>query len=100
MTKAQRILKLYDQAIGTMPERKIPKFVAAEIGTSDSYVRTVARQRLGTSKSEAERRYLASPLGMKTRREISRRHRERNREHYNAYQREWKRRRRAEARAS
>jgi hypothetical protein len=66
VTKAQRILELYEQAVGTMPERKIPKFIAAQVGTSDSYVRTVARQRLGRGHSEADLRYKLSPLGRKT----------------------------------
>jgi hypothetical protein len=62
VTKAKRILELYERAIGTMPETQLPKFIAAQIGTSDSYVRTVARQRLG-HRSEADRRYALSPLG-------------------------------------
>lgn len=56
MTKAQRILDLYIGAVGTMPEQELPRFVAAQIGTTDSYVRTVARQRLGRGASEADRR--------------------------------------------
>ena len=62
-TKAQQIMELYAQAVGTMPERQITKFVAGQLGTTDSYVRTVARQRLGRGQCEAERRYAASPLG-------------------------------------
>ena len=46
-----------------MPYHKLPKFIASEVGTSDAYVRTVARQRLGRGVSEADRRYLQSPLG-------------------------------------
>lgn len=80
MTKSQRILELYGQALGTMPKSKIPKAVAAQVGTTHGYVRTVARQRLGGSASEAEYRYLASPLGRKTRREIMRRYRQRRAE--------------------
>ena len=95
MTKAQHILELYGRALGTMPERELPAFVAAEVGTTTSYVRTVARQRRGSGKCDAERRYLASPLGKKTSREIQRRYRERNREAYNAYQREYMRKKRA-----
>jgi hypothetical protein len=67
VTKAQRILELYEQAIGTMPETQLPKFIAAQIGTSDAYVRTVARQRLGRGACEAERRYRLSDLGKATR---------------------------------
>ena len=68
MTKAEQILALYAECVGKMPERKIPKFVAAELNTTDAYVRTVARQRKGRGRSEAEQRYWASPLGRQTNR--------------------------------
>ncbi len=63
MSKAKLILELYAQLLGTMPENKLPMAVAERIGTTDSYVRTVARQRMGRGSSEAERRYLRSSLG-------------------------------------
>lgn len=60
MTKAQRILMLAE----TMPnDRKMTGKIAAIVGTTPSYVRTVVRQRKGRYASEAEFRYLKSPLG-------------------------------------
>ena len=56
MTKAEQILKLYD---GSRTTREI----AVLVGTTDSYVRTVARQRKDTGTSEHDRRYLQSSLG-------------------------------------
>lgn len=55
-TKSQKILRL--SARGDFTDREI----AEAVGTSQSYVRTVARQRRG-HKSEADRRYLESDLG-------------------------------------
>ena len=63
MTKAKQILALYERALGTMPEHKLTGYVAAKVGTTPSYVRTVARQRLGRGTSESEQRYMQSPLG-------------------------------------
>jgi hypothetical protein len=57
MTKAQQILELYGQALGTMPEQSLPKFIAAKVGTTHGYVRTVARQRKDRSRSAADDRY-------------------------------------------
>lgn len=67
MTKARLILDLYSQLSGTMPEHKLPAVIADRIGTTDSYVRTVARQRKGRGACEAEIRYQRSPLGRLTR---------------------------------
>lgn len=62
-TKAKQILKLYEKHAGAMAYRKLQVFIAAKVGTTEPYVRTVARQRRGRGQSEAERRYLESPLG-------------------------------------
>jgi hypothetical protein len=68
MSKKTIILELYAQMVGTMPEHNLPKAIAERVGTTDSYVRTVARQRMGRGSCEAERRYRLSPLGRLTRR--------------------------------
>lgn len=67
MSKAKLILGLYAQLQGTMPRHKLPTAIAQRIGTTDSYVRTVARQRKGRGECESERRYKDSPLGQLTR---------------------------------
>jgi len=63
MTKSAWIMALYD---GTRSIKEIAEIV----GCSDSYVRTVARQRKGTGQSEADIRYRSSSLylGGRTRR--------------------------------
>jgi transposase-like protein len=53
MTKAERIMKLYEQGGLTVQE------IAQRIGCLDSYVRVVARQRKGTGMSAADKRYRA-----------------------------------------
>ena len=63
MTKAQHILML---AATMADERGLPAKIAAVVGTTDSYVRTVMRQRKGHSKSDADIRYKESPLGKAT----------------------------------
>ena len=64
-TKSEKILELYAQGLST-------RAIAEIVGTSDSYVRVVARQRKGRSKSENDERYLESSLGQQTVRRISR----------------------------
>lgn len=92
VTKAQRILEL----MASMPdERGLPQKIAAIVGTTDSYVRTVARQRKGKYASEAEIRYLDSPLGRATRRSHNRAYYERHKEQRREYQRVYYRRRRS-----
>lgn len=56
MTKAQQILDLY--ALG-----KSTREIADEVGCLDAYVRVVARQRKGRSRSEIDLRYQNSPRG-------------------------------------
>jgi hypothetical protein len=63
MSTKIKILDLYARIQGAMPECGIPKFIAAQIGTSASYVRTVARQRKGRGSCESEIRWRRSPLG-------------------------------------
>ena len=64
-TKSEQILALYD-GVRSCQE------IAAMVGTTDSYVRTVARQRRGRSICEAEIRWKKSPLGKATIRRIQR----------------------------
>lgn len=59
MTKAQRILELYD-GVRTTNE------IAEIVGCLPAYVRVVARQRKSSGVSESDRRYLTSPLGRTT----------------------------------
>lgn len=84
MTKAAQILELYAQGLPTTA-------IAEIVGTSDSYVRVVARQRRGTV-SENDRRYQQSELGRltrqrrhKERKETDPEYRERRRAHSNAW---------------
>ena len=56
MTKAQRILELYDGKRST-------KEIAAIVGCRPEYVRVAARQRKGSGESEHDRRYRQSPQG-------------------------------------
>ena len=59
MTKAQRIMKLYN---GVRTTAEIAKIV----GCDAAYVRVVARQRRGCGQSEIDRRYASSALGQAT----------------------------------
>lgn len=86
MTKAQRILKLYN---GKRTTREIAEIV----GCNQAYVRVVARQRRGGSYSEIDLRYLQSPLGQKMRAETQARWRKANPEKIREMQRNYKRRR-------
>ena len=61
MTKAEQILKLYDG-------KRTTREIAVLVCTSDSYVRTVARQRKGAGTSQNDRRYLQSSLGVTVKR--------------------------------
>lgn len=63
MSKSQRILELYDG-------KRLPSEIAAIVGCRPEYVRVVARQRKGNSRSEADLRYWASAGGKKTKRRL------------------------------
>lgn len=63
VTKKERILEAYVEIVGAVPYRLLPKVVAAKVGTTASYVRTVARQRMGRGASEHDQRYNSSPMG-------------------------------------
>lgn len=64
MTKKQRILELY--AAGNKGDRHLTSKIAAEVGTSSSYVRVVARQRRQRGQSDIDLRYWSSPLAEST----------------------------------
>ena len=59
-TKSEKILELYAQGLST-------RAIAEIVGTSDSYVRVVARQRKGSKQSENDRRYCTSERGRRKR---------------------------------
>ena len=82
MTKAHQILVLYAAYEDLHPSWALPGLIAKEVGTTPSYVRTVARQRRGTSESEADFRYRTSPLGRATNRRCCREWRRRKRDEH------------------
>jgi hypothetical protein len=67
MTKAERILQLYD---GARTTRQIAEIIHGGPVTDKemAYVRVVLRQRFGTRRSDTDRRYHMSSLGRTTRR--------------------------------
>ena len=67
VTKAQRILDLYD---GKRTTTEIAKIV----GCLPEYVRVVARQREGGRSSKSDRKYRTSPKGMKKKKAYERKH--------------------------
>ena len=82
MTKAHQILVLYAAYEDLHPSWALPGLIAKEVGTTPSYVRTVARQRRGNSRSEADFRYRTSPLGRATNRRCCREWRRRKRDEH------------------
>jgi hypothetical protein len=88
MTKAEQILALYD---GSRSTREIADIV----GCDPAYVRVAARQRKGGSRSEIDKRYVASPLGKETKRKIDAAYYEANREYIKSYMRAYYQRRKA-----
>lgn len=67
MTKAARILDLYAKGLST-------REIGEVVGCRPEYVRVVARQRMGTSASEIDKRYLSSSLGRLVRSEFVRKY--------------------------
>ena len=82
-TKSEQILALYDGV-------RSCKEIAAMVGTTDSYVRTVARQRRGHM-SDADRRWGESALGRATMRRCRKDHYQRLRSDPVAWGRELER---------
>lgn len=90
VTKTGRILELYDG-------KRTTREIAHIVGTTDAYVRVVARQRKG-SMSATDRRWRASPKGEAALERYKPRRRERLRERY-ATDADWRERKKAASRA-
>jgi hypothetical protein len=93
MTKAQQILALYD---GKRSTREIAEIV----GCDPAYVRVAARQRHGGSRSEIDKRYVASPLGKETKRKVDAAYYRANREYVLSYMRSYYQRKKAKREAA